>query len=117
MKIKTKQFDRNTDLNLVWDFLVEVYERGKGGVAAPFFEYAIASAWLDKNYLFMDRLWLEGDRIVAFAFYDTKLYRQVWFMPAIAMTLSAMTGITEKSYGSWGRPSPSTMTPGTLFPA
>ena len=47
MNITAKQFDKDTDLDLVWDFLVEIYERGKGGVAAPFFEYALFSSWMD----------------------------------------------------------------------
>ena len=70
MKIKTKQFDRNTDLNLVWDFLVEVYERGKGGVAAPFFEYALYSSWMDKSCLSLNRLWFDGRKVVGFVFHE-----------------------------------------------
>ena len=43
MSITTKQFQKETDLNPVWDFMVEIYDREKGGgVAAPFFEYALA---------------------------------------------------------------------------
>lgn len=38
---------------------------------------------------------------VAFAFYDTKLYRRVWFMPTIAMVLSAMTGIICRGGQGW----------------
>lgn len=38
---------------------------------------------------------------VAFAFYDTKLYRRPWFMPGIAMTLSAMTGIVCRGGQGW----------------
>lgn len=34
--ITTKQFQILTDINLVWDFLVDIYEKGNG-VAAPFF--------------------------------------------------------------------------------
>ena len=69
--ITTKQFQPLTDVQRVWDFMVEVYaDDWSNGVPAPFFEYALASAWLDKNYLFMDRLWLDGDRVVAFAFYE-----------------------------------------------
>ena len=69
--ITTKQFQPLTDVQRVWDFMVEVYaDDWSNGVPAPFFEYALASAWLDKNYLFADRLWLDGDRVVAFAFYE-----------------------------------------------
>lgn len=38
---------------------------------------------------------------VAFAFYDTRLYRRTGFMPAIAMTLSAMTGIVCRGGQGW----------------
>ncbi len=40
------------------------------GVAAPFFEYALQSSWMDQSYSFLDRLWLDGDRVVAFVFYE-----------------------------------------------
>ena len=69
--ITTKQFQPLSDVQRVWDFMVEVYTDDRsGGAPAPFFEYALSSSWLDKNYLFMNRLWLDGDRIVAFAFYE-----------------------------------------------
>lgn len=69
--IITKQFQLLTDVNRVWDFMTEVYQPDRSnGVPAPFFEYALSSSWLDKNYLFMDRLWLDGDQVVAFAFYE-----------------------------------------------
>ena len=39
MNITTKQFQILTDVNLVWDFLTEIYDRETGsGVAAPFCE-------------------------------------------------------------------------------
>ena len=38
---------------------------------------------------------------VAFAFYDTRPYRLPWFMPAVAMTLSAMTGIVCRGGQGW----------------
>ena len=68
--ITTKQFDLKTDLDLVWDFLAETYERGKGGVAAPFFEYAVYSSWMDKAYLSVNRLWLDGPKVVGFVFHE-----------------------------------------------
>ena len=40
--MRTKQFQILTDINLVWDFLTDIYDRENGsGVAAPFFEHAI----------------------------------------------------------------------------
>jgi len=67
--ITTKQFQILTDINLVWDFMVEVYDRDfANGVAAPFFEYALTSTWMDKTYLHLDRIWLDGEKVVAFVF-------------------------------------------------
>ena len=72
MNITTKQFQLLTDINLVWDFLTDIYDRETGsGVAAPFFEYALQSSWMDQSYSFLDRLWLDGDRVVAFVFYES----------------------------------------------
>lgn len=69
--ITTKQFQPLTDVNMVWNFMKEVYNHERSnGMPAPFFEYALCSSWLDKNYLFMNRLWLDGERVVAFAFYE-----------------------------------------------
>ena len=93
MNITTKQFQILTDVNLVWDFLTDIYDRETGsGVAAPFFEYALQSSWMDQSYSFLDRLWLDGDRVVAFVFYeapvtdifsasgrDTNLWRTSWW--------------------------------------
>ncbi len=48
MNITTKQFQILTDVNLVWDFLADIYDREHGsGVAASFFEYALQSSWMD----------------------------------------------------------------------
>ena len=71
MNITTKQFQILTDINLVWGFLTDIYDRETGsGVAAPFFEYALQSSWMDQSYSFLDRLWLDGGRVVAFVFYE-----------------------------------------------
>lgn len=71
MSITTKQFQLLTDSRRVWDFMVEVYDPDHAnGASAPFFEYALGSSWLDKNYLPMNRLWLDGERVAAFAFYE-----------------------------------------------
>ena len=64
MSITTKQFRMDADLNTVWDFIVEIYDRKKGGVAAPFFEYAVFSSWMDDTYLSLDRLWFDGGKVV-----------------------------------------------------
>ena len=71
MGITTKQFQKFTDLNLVWDFLVDIYEYKKdNGVAAPFFEHAIKASWVDSSYSYLDRLWFDGGKVVAFVFYE-----------------------------------------------
>ena len=72
MDITTKQFQILTDIDLVWDFFVDVYDRERGGgVAAPSFEYAIQSSWMDTTYQFLDRLWLDGDKVVGFVFHES----------------------------------------------
>ena len=71
MGITTKQFQKLTDINLVWDFLVDIYEYKKdNGVAAPFFEHAIKASWMDSSYSYLDRFWFDGDKVVAFVFYE-----------------------------------------------
>lgn len=79
--ITTKQFQILTDINLVWDFFVEIYDKDRGGgVAAPFFEYAIQSSWMDTSYQYLNRFWFDGDRIVAFVFNEapvTDIYFKV----------------------------------------
>lgn len=67
--ITTKQFQILTDMQMVWDFMVDTYEHVfMNGVAAPFFEYAITSSWMNKSYLHLNRLWLDGDKVVGFVF-------------------------------------------------
>ena len=72
--IRTKQFQVLTDINIAWDFLVEMYNvalrEGKGSIEPPFFEYALTSSWMNKNYLYLSRFWLEGDVVVGFVFYE-----------------------------------------------
>ena len=72
MEIWTKQFQILTDINLVWDFFVEIYDREKGGgVAAPFYEYAVQSTWMDKTYQYLNRLWFDGETVVGFVFNES----------------------------------------------
>ncbi len=72
--IRTKQFQVLTDINMAWDFLVEMYNiasnTGRGSIEPPFFEYALTSAWMNKNYLYLCRFWLEEDLVVGFVFYE-----------------------------------------------
>ncbi len=69
--ITTKQFQLLSDINLVWDFLVDIYDwKNDCGRPAPFFEYALTSSWMDTSYSFLDRLWFDGDKVVAFVYYE-----------------------------------------------
>ena len=71
-RIRTKQFQILTDIDLAWDLMTDVYcPDERNGPAAPFFEYAINSLWLDKRYLALNRFWLDGDWPVAFVFYES----------------------------------------------
>ena len=71
MAITTKQFQIFKDIDLVWDFLVDIYEEGSDrGVAAPFFEHAIKASWMDSSYSYLDRFWLDDGKVVAFVFYE-----------------------------------------------
>ncbi|MGN0314249.1 MAG: GNAT family N-acetyltransferase [Fusicatenibacter sp.] len=81
MNITTKQFQILTDINLVWDFFVDIYDRERGGgVAAPFYEYAIQSSWMDTTYQYLNRFWFDGDQVVGFVFNEypvTDIYFKV----------------------------------------
>ena len=72
MNITARQFQLLTDIDLVWDFLVDVYDWKSGsGMAAPFFEHALQSSWMDRSYTYLDRLWFDGDKTVAFVYYES----------------------------------------------
>ena len=67
--VTTRPFRILADHMAVYDFMLEIYARDwRNGVPAPFFEYALSSSWMDKSYTHRYRLWLEGERIVAFVF-------------------------------------------------
>ena len=71
MALTTKQFQILTDINIVWDFLVDIYDRENGsGMPAPFFEHAIRASWMDASYSHLDRFWFDGDKVVAFVYYE-----------------------------------------------
>lgn len=74
--ITTKQFQLLSDNQMVWDLLVENY--AENGVEAPFFEYALTSSWLDKRYLYLNRLWLDKGKAVGFVFYEQP-YTDIYF--------------------------------------
>ncbi len=69
--IRTKQFQILTDMQMVWDFMVDIYGHFfTNGAAAPFFEYAVTSSWMNKSYLHLDRLWFDKEQMVGFVFYE-----------------------------------------------
>ncbi|MBO4637127.1 MAG: GNAT family N-acetyltransferase [Clostridiales bacterium] len=70
MNITTRQFSIYKDMDLLWDFFTGIYDRDKGDIGAPFFEYAMSSSWMDTSYSFLDRIWFDGDKVVAFVFYE-----------------------------------------------
>ena len=71
MSITHRQYRLLSDHMAVYDFMTEIYERDwRNGVAAPFLEYALSSDWMDKSLVHRNRLWFDGDRIVAFVFYE-----------------------------------------------
>lgn len=71
MNIRTKQFHILTDIELVWQLMTDVYNHEEtNGPAAPYFEYAIISSWMDKEYVRYNRFWLDGDTPVGFVFYE-----------------------------------------------
>ena len=76
--ITTKQFQILTDIDLVYKLMTEVYNHEESnGPAEPFFEYAITSPWMDKDFIRLNRFWMDDDNPVAFVFYEqpvTSLY-------------------------------------------
>ena len=72
----TKQFQIMTDMDLVWDLMTDVFRPdGSTGQFAPFFEYAAAGSWLNKELMYLDRFWLFEDTPAAFVFYEQPVSR------------------------------------------
>ena len=70
-RIVTSQFQPLSHCQNVWDLMVDAYAPCfKNGMPAPFFEYALTSSWLDKRFLYLNRLWFDGDKPVGFVFYE-----------------------------------------------
>jgi len=71
MNITHRQYRLLSDHMAVYQFMTEIYERDwRNGVAAPFLEYALSSDWMDKGYVHRNRLWFDGETIVALVFYE-----------------------------------------------
>lgn len=70
-KIWTKQFQLLSDHMDIYQFMLEIYDKNwKNGVPAPFYEYALSAIWMDKSYTYLNRLWLDDNKIVGFVFYE-----------------------------------------------
>ncbi|MDD3411572.1 MAG: GNAT family N-acetyltransferase [Eubacteriales bacterium] len=54
-------------------FMLRVYQRDwRGGVPAPFLEYALSASWADQTHAHHDAIWEQGGEIVAFCFYESR---------------------------------------------
>ena len=70
-KIFSRPYRFLQDHMAVYQFMLEIYERDwRNGVPAPFLEYALSSTWMDKSYLYRNRLWFDGDTMVGVVFYE-----------------------------------------------
>lgn len=70
--IRTRQYRILADHMDIYRFMIDIYERDwRNGVPAPFLEYALYSQWMDKSYLFKNRIWLAGEMIVGFVFTES----------------------------------------------
>lgn len=67
--ITTRQYRILADHMDIYQFMIEIYEKDwRNGVPAPFLEYALSSNWMDKSYTHRNRIWMDGEKIVAFCF-------------------------------------------------
>lgn len=71
MNITHRQYRILSDHMAVYQFMLDTYERDwRNGVPAPFLEYALSSDWMDKSLVHRNRLWFDGEQIVALVFYE-----------------------------------------------
>lgn len=71
MSITNRPYRLLADHMAIYQFMLEIYERDwRNGVPAPFLEYALCSDWMDKSLVHRNRLWLDGEKIVGFVFYE-----------------------------------------------
>lgn len=69
--MRTKQFNAFVDYKDIYEFMKSIYKPDcRNGVSAPFLEYAYHSfsSWMDLSYSYLNRIWLDGEEIVAFCF-------------------------------------------------
>ena len=71
MNITHRQYRILSDHMAVYQFMLDIYERDwRNGVPAPFLEYALCSDWMDKSLVHRNRIWFDGEQIVAMVFYE-----------------------------------------------
>ena len=71
MNITHRQYRILSDHMAVYRFMLDIYERDwRNGVPAPFMEYALSSDWMDKSLAHRNRIWFDGEQIVALVFYE-----------------------------------------------
>ena len=106
MNIKTKQFQLLTDSELVWKLMTDVYNYDESnGVAAPFFEYAVTSPWMDKDYLRLNRIWLDGEEPVGFVFYEQPITNLFFVLrPGYECLAGEMVDYAETAYPKFEEP-------------
>ena len=106
MSIRTKQFQILTDAELVWKLMTDVYNHDEtNGPAAPFFEYAIISSWLDRDYLRLNRFWLDDDLPVAFVFYENPVTSTYFVLrPGYEFLADEMIEYAEKAFPKFDEP-------------
>lgn len=69
--ISARQYRILCDHMDIYQFMLEIYQQDwRNGVPAPFLEYALSSSWMDKSYTYLNRIWLDDDKIVGFCFYE-----------------------------------------------
>lgn len=67
--ITARQYKILSDHMDIFQFMLDIYEKDwRNGVPAPFLEYALSSTWMDKSYVHRNRIWFDGEQIVAFCF-------------------------------------------------
>ena len=106
MNITTKQFQILTDIDLVWKLMTEAYDHEENnGPAAPFFEYAVTSPWHDRDYLRLNRFWLDDGKPVAFVFYEQPV-TELYFVlkPGYEMLADEMIEYAETAYPKFEDP-------------
>ena len=106
MNITTKQFQILTDIDMVWKLMTEAYDHEENnGPAAPFFEYAVTSPWHDRDYLRLNRFWLDDGKPVGFVFYEQPV-TELYFVlkPGYEMLAEEMIEYAETAYPKFEDP-------------